>query len=68
MNYYNERTTSLSDFSLIIRNLPLREGVQNSIKAFILNHFKEKWDDLKQTNEKPEFQEENKVAQITLLP
>lgn len=68
MQYYDERMTSLSDFSLIIKNLPLREGIQKSIRAFIQHHFKEKWEELKITNHKQEFQSDDKVAQITLLP
>jgi hypothetical protein len=60
--------TSLSDFSLIIKNLPLREGIQKSIRAFIQYHFKDKWEELKITNDKQEFQSDDKVAQITLLP
>ena len=39
MEYYNERTTSLSDFSVVIRNLPLKEGIQKNIKDFINIHF-----------------------------
>jgi hypothetical protein len=68
MQYYDERMTSLSDFSLIFRNLPLREGIQNSVRTFIQKHFKDKWEELKVTYDKQEFQSDNKVAQITLLP
>jgi hypothetical protein len=38
--YYDERTTSLSDFSFIIKNLPLKDGIQQNIRDFVHNHFK----------------------------
>ena len=44
MEYYDEKTTSLSDYSLIIRNLPLKEGIQRSIKDLINSHFSSKWE------------------------
>ena len=49
IEYYDEKTTSLSDFSLLLKNLPLKTGIQSDIKNFIHFHFKDKWDELKQT-------------------
>lgn len=39
LEYYDERTTSLSDYSLIVKNLPMKDGIQKGIKDFINKHF-----------------------------
>lgn len=43
VEYYDEKTTSLSDYSFIMKNLPLKDGIQKDIKNFVNNNFKENW-------------------------
>ena len=33
--YYDEKTTTLSDYSLIFKNLPLKNGIQADIVRFV---------------------------------
>lgn len=35
MEYYDEKTTSLSDYSIQIKDIPLQDKVQQKIKGFI---------------------------------
>lgn len=37
--YFDERKKSLSHYSLLIKNLPLKNGIQQNIKDFINKHF-----------------------------
>lgn len=41
--YYDEKTTSLSDYTLIIKKMPLKDGIQKNIKDFINEGFKKDW-------------------------
>ncbi len=41
--YYDYKTTSLSDYSIIIKNLPDKTGIQQNIKDFINKNFKYQW-------------------------
>ena len=36
-NYYDERTTSLSDYSIIVENLPQKSGNKGKILTFLKN-------------------------------
>ena len=38
-NYYDERTTSLSDYSLILHNLPKRKGTRKNLIKFLSQKF-----------------------------
>ena len=33
--YYDERTTSLSDYSVLLCNLPKKEGMKNRLRQFL---------------------------------
>jgi hypothetical protein len=33
--YYDERTTSLSDYSILLCNLPKKEGMKNRLREFL---------------------------------
>ena len=37
-NYYDERTTSLSDYSIIVENLPQKSGNKGKILTFLENN------------------------------
>ena len=39
-SYYDERTTSLSDFTVIIKNIPNCENLKQKMSEFFLNEFK----------------------------
>lgn len=38
--YYDERNTSLSDYSIIVKGLPKITGVQTSLRNFLKQAFK----------------------------
>lgn len=38
--YYDERTTSLSDYAVIIKNMPLQAGIKEKFKNFFGKEFK----------------------------
>ena len=50
-NYYDERTTSLSDYSIIVENLPQKSGNKRKILTFLENS----------------LTKEHKPTQITLI-
>lgn len=37
--YFDERAKSLSHYSLVLKNLPLKNSIQQNIKDFINKHF-----------------------------
>lgn len=39
--YYDERRCSLGDYSILIANLPMIDGIQNSIRNFFKSGMKE---------------------------
>lgn len=39
IEYYDEKTTSLSDYSFLIKNLPKKKGIQGDIRRFVNEHF-----------------------------
>ncbi len=39
IEYYDEKTTSLSDYSFLIKNLPKKNGIQGDIRRFVNEHF-----------------------------
>jgi hypothetical protein len=39
VQYYDEKTTSLSDYSFIMKNLPLKDDIQQDINNFVNNKF-----------------------------
>ena len=69
VQYYDEKTTSLSDYSFIMKNLPMKEGIQQNIKNFVNNKFKEDWQGFEDTYHHEHMKvSAEKVMQITLLP
>lgn len=38
-NYYDERNTSLSDYSIMMKNLPMTKGIQQKITRFFKESF-----------------------------
>lgn len=50
--YYDERNTSLSDYSIMLKNIPKQIGIQKTLKEFFMKA----------------FPIEHEIKQITLLP
>ena len=69
IEYYDEKTTSLSDYSFFMKNLPLKEGIQKDIRNFIENNFKADWQKLEDTYHSEDFKADGKkIMEIILIP
>lgn len=68
MEYYDEKTTSLSDFTILIKNLPRKEDIEKNLRSFLNDFFKLGFEDLKDKEDKKWFINEDKVRSVVLLP